>query len=108
MKYFIEMFSPTQAWLDLNKEGRAAYLTHVNDSSKGLMNQGVAIVSMNENDQDTIHRAGYNFFVIWTIPTDELADAVQKLMVSEGWFTYFDQLNLKGGSTDIFEKLINI
>jgi hypothetical protein len=108
MKYFIEMFSPTQAWLDLNKEERAAYLTHVNDSSKGLMDQGVAIVSMNENDQDTIHRVDYNFFVIWTIPTDELADAVQKLMLSEGWFTYFGQLNLKGGSTDIFEKLINI
>jgi hypothetical protein len=108
MKYFIEMFSPTQAWLDLSKEDRAAYLTQVNDVSKDLMDQGVAIVSMNENDQDTIHRAGYNFFVIWTIPTDELANAVQKLMVSEGWFNYFDQLNLKGDSTDIFEKLINI
>jgi hypothetical protein len=108
MKYFIEMFSPTQAWLDLNKEDRAAYLTHVNEASKDLMDQGVAIVSMNENDQDTIHRAGYNFFVIWTIPTDELANAVQKLMVSEGWFNYFDQLNLKGDSTDIMEKLINM
>ena len=108
MKYFIELFTPTQAWLDLNKEERAAYLNHVNESSKGLMDKGVAIVSMNENDQDTLHRAGYNFFVIWTIPTDELANAVQKLMVSEGWFNYFDQLNLKGGSTDIFEKRINI
>lgn len=108
MKYFIEMFSPTQAWLDLSKEERATYLTHVNDVSKGLMDQGVAIVSMNENDQDTIHRVDYNFFVIWTIPTDELANAVQDLMVSEGWFTYFDQLNLKGASTDIFEKLINL
>ncbi len=108
MKYFIEMFSPTQAWLDLSKEERAAYLTHVNDSSKGLMEQGVAIVSMNENNHDTIQRAGYDFFVIWTIPTDELANAVQKLMVSEGWFKYFDQLNLKGGSTDIFEKLITM
>lgn len=108
MKYFIELFTPKQAWLDLSKEERAAYLTHVNDSSKELMDQGVAIVSMNENDQDTIHRVDYNFFVIWTIPTDELADAVQKLMVSERWFNYFDQVNLKGGSTDIFEKLINI
>jgi hypothetical protein len=108
MKYFIEIFSTKQAWLDLNKEDRAAYLTHVNDVSKDLMNQGVAIVSMNENDQDTIQRVGYNFFVIWTIPTDELANAVQKLMVSEGWFNYFDQVNLKGSSTDIFEKLINI
>jgi len=84
MKYFIELFTPTQAWLDLNKEESAAYLNHVNESSKGLMDKGVAIVSMNENDQDTLHRAGYNFFVIWTIPTDELANAVQKLMVSEG------------------------
>lgn len=108
MKYFIEMFSPTQAWINLSKDERSAYLTHVNDSSQGLMDQGVAIVSMNENDQNTIHRVGYNFFVIWTIPTDELANAVQDLMVSEGWFNYFDQVNLKGSSTDIFEKLINI
>lgn len=108
MKYFIEMFSTKQAWMDLSKDERAAYLTHVNDASKPLTDQGVAIISMNENDQDTIHRADYSFFVIWTIPTDEIAGAVQKLMVSEGWFNYFDQLNLKGGPTDIFEKLINI
>jgi hypothetical protein len=108
MKYFIEMFSPKQAWLDMSKEEKSAYLTHVNESSQGLMDQGVTIVSMNENDKDTIQRVGYNFFVIWTIPTDELANAVQKLIVSEGWFNYFDQLNLKGDSTDIFEKLINI
>lgn len=108
MKYFIELFTPKQTWSDLNKEERAAYLRRVNDSSKELMDQGVAIVSMNENDQDTIQRVDYKFFVIWTIPTDELANAVQKLMVSEGWFNYFDQVNLKGGSTDIFEKLINI
>ncbi|MGK6353549.1 DUF6616 family protein [Parapedobacter sp. DT-150] len=101
------MFSPTQAWNDLSKEDRTAYLTHVNEVSKGLMDNGVTIIGMQENDQDTIHRAGYNFFVIWTIETDELADAVQKLMVSEGWFNYFDQLNLKGSPTDIFEKLIN-
>lgn len=108
MKYFIELFTPTQAWLNLNKEERAAYLTHVNESSKHLMDQGVVIVSMSENDQDTLHRAEFNFFVIWTIPTDELANAVQKAMAGSDWFTYFDQLNLKGDSTDIFEKLINI
>ncbi|MCD1117600.1 DUF6616 family protein [Chryseobacterium turcicum] len=108
MKYFIEMFSPTQAWMDLNKEKRANYLNHVNEVSKEMMENGVSIIAMQENDEDTIHRAGYNFFVIWTIETDELADAVQKLMVNEGWFTYFDQLNLKGEPTDIFEKLINL
>ncbi|OKS85729.1 DUF6616 family protein [Mucilaginibacter polytrichastri] len=108
MKYFIELFTPTQAWLDLSKQERAAYLNHVNDFSKGLMDQGVVIVSMSENDQDTLHRAEYDFFVIWTIPTDELANAVQELMAGSDWFTYFDQLNLKGDSTDIFEKLINL
>ena len=108
MKYFIEMFSAKQSWLDLTKEEKSAYLTQVNESSKPLMDQWVAITSMNENDQDTIQRAGYSFFVIWTMPTDELADAVQKLMLTEGWFNYFDQLNLKGGAADIFDKLINM
>ncbi|GAA4160953.1 hypothetical protein GCM10022217_25830 [Chryseobacterium ginsenosidimutans] len=108
MKYFIELFTPTQAWLDLNKEERAAYITNINEGSKHLMDQGVVIISMSENDQDTLHRAEFNFFVIWTIPTDELANAVQDLMANSDWFTYFDQLNLKGDSTDIFEKLINI
>ncbi|MFW0717450.1 DUF6616 family protein [Pedobacter sp. N23S346] len=108
MKYFIELFTPTQAWLDLNKEERAAYLAHINESAKGLMDQGVAIISMNENDQDTLHRADYNFFVVWTVPTDELANGVQDLMANSDWFNYFDQINLKGDSTDIFEKLINL
>ncbi|SFW67077.1 DUF6616 family protein [Chitinophaga sancti] len=107
MKYFIEMFSPTQAWMDLNKEQRTKYLDHVNEVSKEMMENGVAIIAMQENDADTIHRAGYNFFVIWTIETAELEEAVQKLMLSEGWFNYFDQLNLKGEPSDIFGKLIN-
>lgn len=32
MKYFIGHFSPTQAWLDLNKEEWVAYVTNVNES----------------------------------------------------------------------------
>lgn len=33
MKYFIELFTPKQAWLDLNKDERTAYMTNVNESS---------------------------------------------------------------------------
>ncbi len=57
---------------------------------------------------DTVQRLSHQFFVIWKFPTDELAKSFESLGLSEGWYDYFDQFNLKGSSSDIIEKLINL
>lgn len=108
MKYYIETFTPKQAWLDLTKEERAEYMNRIALSSQPLVDQGGEVVVMSENDSDTVQRLAHQFFVIWKFPTDELAKSFEALGLNEAWYDYFDQFNLKGSSSDIIEKLINL
>nr|WP_314492046.1 DUF6616 family protein [uncultured Chryseobacterium sp.] len=108
MKYYIETFTPKQAWLELSKEERSDYMNRIALSSQPLVDQGGEVVVMSENDSDTTQRLNHQFFVIWKFPSDELTKAFETLGINEGWYEYFDQFNIKGGETDINEKLINL
>lgn len=108
MKFYIETFTPKQAWLELSKEERATYMNKISISSQPLLDQGGEFVGMGENDSDTVNRLNHQFFVIWKFPTDELAKSFESLGFNEGWYDYFDQFNLKGSSSDIIEKLISL
>jgi len=107
MKYYIETFTPKQAWLALTKEERAEFMNRIALSSQPLVDQGGELVAMSENDSDTVQGLQHQFFVIWKFPTDELAKDFEALGLKEGWYDYFDQYNLKGTAFDITEKLVN-
>lgn len=108
MTFFIEAFTPKQAWLDLSKEARAAYMNKIALSSQPLVEQGGELIGMSENDGDTFQGLNHHFFVIWKFATDELAKSFETLGLDEGWYDYFDQYNLKGSSSNIIEKLISL
>lgn len=108
MKYYIETFTPKQTWLDLTKEERAEYMNKITLSSQHLVEQGGEVVVMSENDSDTFQGLSRQFFIIWKFPTNELAKSFESLGLSEEWYDYFDQFNLKGSSSDIIEKLISL
>lgn len=109
MKYLVEIFTPKQTWRDLSKEARVAYLAKVNMASKPLIDQGVEVIAVMENDSDTIQRLDYQFFGIWKFPTDKLEKSFEALLLSEGWFNYFDHVNLKGQpAANLTEKIIDI
>lgn len=108
MKYYIETFTPKQAWLDLRKEERAEYMKRIGLLAQPLVDQGGEIVVMSKNDSDTFQRLSHQFFVVWKFPTDELAKSFESLGLNEVWYDYFDQLNLKGRSSDIIETLISL
>lgn len=108
MKYFIEAFTPKQAWLDLTKEARAAYMAKVNEATKPITDQGAEVVTMGENDSDTTYGLSHNFFVVWKFPTDELEKSFEDQGIIEGWYDYFDQFNIRGNFSDIIEKLVNL
>lgn len=108
MKYYIETFTPKQAWLDLGKNERAAYMTRIALSLEFLLDEGGEVIAMSENDSDTINGLNHQFFVIWKFPSDQSAKAFEELGITEGWYEYFDQFNLKGSPLDINEKLVNV
>ena len=111
MKFYVEVWSAKQAWLDLSIEDRGAYMAQVGPAIQQLLEQGVEIITWGENDTDTVERLGHDFFAVWKFPTDELAKSFEALVTGAGWYNYFDQLNLKGDAAspqDIIGKLINI
>lgn len=77
-------------------------------SSQPLVNQRGELIVMSENDSDTVQGLNHRFFVIWKLPTDELAKDFEILGLNEGWYDYFDQFNLKGGSSDVIDTLVNL
>lgn len=108
MKFYIETFTPKQAWLDLAKDERVAYMNKIALSSQFLLDEGGEVVAMSENDNDTVKGLNHQYFVIWKFPSDQSAKTFEELGIKEGWYEYFDQFNLKGSSVDINEKLINV
>ncbi|SEJ73590.1 hypothetical protein SAMN04487995_6189 [Dyadobacter koreensis] len=108
MKYYIETFTPKQAWLDLPKEERAAYMTRVGLSSQPFLDEGGEVVLMSENDSDTVKGLNHRYFVVWKFMSDQSAKSFEALGIREGWYDYFDQFNLKGSPSDIIDTLVNI
>lgn len=96
MIYFIECWNAKPAWKALSQEERANYMGQIGGAIQGLMEQGVEVVTWSNNDESTSKRADYDYFAIWSFPTQALADHFQQLVEGAGWYTYFEQSNLMG------------
>ncbi|MEL6592227.1 MAG: DUF6616 family protein [Bacteroidota bacterium] len=96
MIYFIEIWNATPAWHALSTEERADYMGQVGSHIQNLLDQGVKVLTWSNNDSATSHKAAYDYFAIWSFPTQELADGFQQLVEGAGWYNYFEQVNLMG------------
>ncbi len=96
MIYFVEYWSVKPEWKALSTEERAEYMGQVGSAIKGLMEQGVQVLTWSSNHESTSKRADYDYFAIWKIPDQATADAFQKLVEGAGWYNYFEQKNLMG------------
>ena len=86
-------------------------MAQVGGHIQGLLDQGVQVLTWSDNDQDTSERANYDFFAIWTFPNQEMADGFQQLVTGAGWYTYFEQVNIKGEANtaqEIIGKLVQL
>ena len=96
MIYFIEIWNAKASWLALSQEERGQYMNKVGAAIQSLIDQGVKVLTWSDNDTATTHRAGFDYFAIWTFPNQETADHFQGLVEGAGWYNYFEQQNLMG------------
>lgn len=96
MIYFVEIWNPTEKWLSLPKEERAAYLKNIADATAELISLGVEVLTWSINDSATSYRSGYDYFAIWKFPNQEIADQFQAAVTHAGWYHYFEQKNIMG------------
>jgi hypothetical protein len=96
MYLFVECWKARPEWLALNTEARGAYMAELGKGMEELVKAGVEIVSWSMNEPDTSNRAPFDYFAVWKFPTGELAAGFEQIVQQSGWYSYFDQVNLKG------------
>jgi hypothetical protein len=96
MYLFVECWKAKPEWLAMNPDARGAYMNALGSGIQELLKAGVEIISWSMNDPGTSNRAPYDYFAVWKFPTPEGAAMFEQVVQQSGWYTYFEQVNLKG------------
>lgn len=108
---YIELWKAKQSWIDLSKEERANYMTAIGPAIQQILESGVQIVSWGASDNSTFSRAAYDFFAVWTFPSEDSAKSFEKMVEGAGWYNFFDQVNAMGKTTtpqEVIGKMIEL
>lgn len=108
MTLFLELWKPKQRWLDLTAEERAEYIEGIGPSIEGLLEEGVELVGIGTNDEDTDRRADYAYWAVWRMPED-LVERFENTVREDGFYDYFEQVNARGeerSPEEVFGRLI--
>lgn len=111
MKVFIEFWKAKEAWKQLSKEERGAYVTKTGPVIQDLVAKGVTIDAWGMNDNTSPYRAKYDFYAVTKLPTQELLDSFQDVIEGAGWYDYFEQINMSGedlGVEAVIGKMIDM
>jgi len=96
MIYGIEIWNAKPAWLQLSVEERGDYMGKVGSAMEQMASNGIKALTWSFNDPATDEKADYDYFALWTFPSQELADGFFATVKGAGWYNYFDQVNLMG------------
>jgi len=94
MYTFVELWKPRQAWLDLGRTERQAYMDKVGPAVAELLAAGVEIVGWGAlEDEPGGHGTGYGYVAVWRMPSANEVDMLRTLVTGAGWYDYFEQVN---------------
>lgn len=93
---YVELWTPKQAWLDLDQEERQGFFDHVGGELEKLGKEGVEILGFGLNDQETPHRSDHNYFAVWKMPSKDHVEMLEESVEGSGWYDYFEQVNARG------------
>lgn len=96
MYIFVECWKSRPEWLTLSQGERSAYMNQLGQGIENLVKSGVEIVTWSFNDPDTSQRSPYDYFAVWEFPTKEMVVQFEEIVRQSGWYSYFEQVNLRG------------
>ncbi|MBX2826530.1 MAG: hypothetical protein KTR22_00095 [Flavobacteriaceae bacterium] len=100
MIYFVELWNAKPEWTALSKEERFQYVEQVGIATQKLTDLGVEVITWSENKTTDPRKADYDFFAIWTVPSQEAAALFLEAVSNAGWYNYFDQVNIIGAKSE--------
>ncbi|HDR9504467.1 DUF6616 family protein [Burkholderia pyrrocinia] len=98
MKYYlVEHWSYKRAWLELDDDGRQAFIAKIGAVTGELSQQGIRTLGFGEADKqlDHAHKA-FDFWSIWEMDTLQARDVFLAAVGESGWYEYFDHANTGG------------
>ena len=107
---YVELWKAKQTWNDLSKDERGNYLNALGPAIQQLLADGVHIQSWGSNDANTVSKADYDYFAVWSFPDLAAAQSFEKLVEGAGWYNYFDQVNAMGtagGPDEVMKMMID-
>ncbi len=102
---FVELYNYRPAWLSLSEAERRAFADGILGAVGGLADQGVEVLGWGTNDPATDHRAPYDFFCAYRVPSAEFQRGFEAAIGESGWYEYFDQVAVSGTAVSPAELL---
>ncbi|HWU63935.1 MAG TPA: DUF6616 family protein [Ensifer sp.] len=102
---FVELYNYRAGWKELSATDRKAFADKVANEVSGLAQHGVEVVAWGMNDRATAHRAPYDFFCVYKVPSAEFQRGFDAAVEASGWYNYFEQVCVSGKALTPHELL---
>lgn len=96
MYYFLELWSPGDGWKSLSEAEQQEWVETAGRDIRGLLDEGVELVAMGQNDVDADRQSDYELWAVWSMPNEELLEEFQGAVRDAGVYDLMDQVNLCG------------
>jgi hypothetical protein len=96
MRIYVEQWTATPAWLELDAEQRGSFLQQVGPDVQGVVDRGAELLALGPADPTTARHAGADFYAVWRFPDLDLVRDFERGIEAAGWYDYFEQVNLSG------------
>lgn len=92
---FIEQWKSKPAWLTLAPEARRAYADRIVQASSERPD-GVRAIAWGLTDKAVAHSVGHDFWAVWELDGEAMAQGFMQGVDASGWYQYFEQANTLG------------
>lgn len=103
---FIELYNYGPAWAKCSEYERADFIKKIIASVDGMKAAGVDVIAYGKNAGETDHRAPYDFFCVYRVPSVEFQREFERRIAASGWYDYFEQVNIRGAVEDFSDVLL--
>jgi len=112
--YFIELYTPKQAWLDMPMERRGAVMESIRSALSTFSNLGVETLFMGKCEQGVAHGTHHPYLAILKFDDANVRRELMAGIETCGWYDYFDHINAASCARDSglipphFARLVNL
>lgn len=106
MYVLVNLWTPTQRWLDLSRTDRRIVMDSVIAATTDLADAGISSLGWGRNDEDTPHRAAGALIGIWRATDRSALVMLERTLETLGWYDYFEQRNVRA-ELDVPARMMN-